>query len=189
MASTFDRLLERPARTDKVTLAYDPDDAAKLDEARQKIAAAKLAMDAAEDDGTAAANWQEARDGYEELKASMVLVTFHLRGIGPKRVELMLADHKPTSKQTDEARRSNGGKPVNLQWNDDTFPPVLIAATTTRVEFSDKPDEAMDGLTEAEAAELFSTGSKWSVGDRSRVFLTALALDQASSYVEDLGKD
>lgn len=172
------RLKDRPRATTTYTIAFDPAAAEQLTRAR---------VDIDNKDGAARA---AAKKQYLRLLADTVTVTFTLSAIGPARWEQLMAEHPPTPEQIDRAEASAtaaGEQPgtVTVQWNEDTFPPALLAESVTSVAFSDAPDTA-ENLPLADAVELWAGLSQ---GDRLGLFTAAQTLNLRPSRVDLLGKD
>lgn len=181
MADTLSRLTAREAASATVTLAADPDDAPKLQAAVDDVKRAQRLLDAAGPDELVRAErrLEDAIAAHEKVAADIVTIAWSMQGIGPTFVEELIGKH-PTG------NRASRRAAAEAQWNEETFPQALIAAVTTRVEFSDDPDGALTGITEAQMAELWK--STLSVQDRGLLFVTALGLDQRGSSLTDLGK-
>lgn len=178
-ASTLARLKARPRPFDTYTCAYDPADAKALADAARRVDDAKA-------DGAKAA----ARRELKKLRESVVTIEFRLEGIGPAAWEALMAEHTPTDEQVERARTSaaaSGEDPdkVTLQWNEESFPPAVLAASVTSVTISDAPDDAIDGLSVADATELWQSLSQ---GDQLGLFFAAQTLNLAPTRVEALGK-
>lgn len=187
MADNFDRLRQRPQMTDKVTLALDPNDAAKLLTATVAARKARTRAERTPTDGAAAAEAEAAEQALADIKAGIVTFTVHACGIGPRRVEELLAEHRPTQQQIAKARRLNGGDPAHdPQFDEDKFPPALIAEAVTRIEFSDDPDNPITGLSVEQATELWM--ARWSQDDKAAILRICMAVDQVPALVGDLGK-
>ncbi len=186
----FAALVDRKPATDTVILAANPDDAPKLTKARLAVARAETREQAArtpEAKAEAAGEVEDARALYDALKGDLATITFHLQGIGPHVVEEIMRAHPATKEQKATARKANNGAPGN-GWNDDTFPPAMLAACVTRIVHSDDDVADVDGIDIGQATAIWrSTGLP--LGDKSTLFLTTLGLDQRDSGVGDLGND
>jgi hypothetical protein len=193
------RLTQRPTRTTDLTLALDPNDAERLSEARSKLRQAESVFDRAQSaagregaDASTLERAAEATDALDEAKAnldavleSMVTFTVYLRGIGPRRQEELLHAHAPTQQQRTRAKAlANGDPKAQPQFNEDTYPPALLAEAIERIVFSD--GETIEGLSVAQMSELWM--GTWSQGDKIMLLQAAQILDQAPSSVGDLGK-
>ena len=186
----FAALVDRAPATDTVVLAANADDAPRLAKARLALARAEQKEQAASGPSAkaeAAVEVEDARSDLADLKATIPTLTFHLQGIGPHLVEELMVAHPATKDQKAKARKANGGKPGN-PWNDDTFPPALLAQSITRISHSDPDiDDTVDIDVGKTTALWTSKGT--SVADKSLLFMTALGLDQRGSGLGDLGND
>ncbi len=187
----FERLRQRPERTTSVTLAFDPNDAERLNAARLAKRRADAALDragAVADPDTLAALTDAAdaaTDALDALEAEMVTFTVHLRAVGAARAEELMLEHRPTDRQRKNAKALNNGDPkAQPQFNEDTFPPALLAESISRIEFSD--GETIDHISVEQVAELWA--DRWPQGDKVQLLHAAIAINQASSAVGDLGK-
>jgi len=193
-------LTSRPAVTDTVTLALDPNDAQRLADARNRVrraesdldrAVAAAAREGAGDDKTEAAQTADeaadaARRDLADLEAGLVTFTVHLKAVGPRRYEELLLAHQPTNQQRAAAKKmANGDPKAQPGFDEDKFPPALLAEAVERITFSNGAAE-ITGLSPVQADELWR--SPWPQGDRILVLQTAQMLNQVSSMVEDLGK-
>ncbi len=185
----FERLRTRPTRTITITMALDPDDTDEFVAARRKVDAARNRLDDASTDqyDSLATELAAAEDAMVVVEAEHPTFTVHLRGVGPARVEELMYEHRPTDAQRKRARALNGGDPkAEPQWNEDTFPPAMLAEAVAKITFSDDPDNPIEGLSLTQATDLWA--ARWSIGDRSMIFNSAMILDQSVSQVGDLGK-
>lgn len=200
MNDSFDRLRNRATMTDAVTLALDPNDAQRLADARSRVRRAESAQARAD---AAAARENASRDAYAaaeeaaadheaavtalaELEASLVTFTVHLKAVGPRRIEELMLEHRPTKAQCAAARsKANGDPNSDPEFDEDKFPPALLAEAIERIEFSDDGAD-IESLSVSQATDLWT--SPWPQGDRIMVLQTAMMLNQVSSSVGDLGK-
>lgn len=194
MADLLDRLTHRPVRTESLTFAFDPNDAARLTEARTALQLAKqVASQFAEGSDAApatvtlaASRLAEAQGAFDAIIESAVTFTVEMRAIAPSLVEELILDHQPTPKQIKKARALNGGDPkADPHVNEDTYLPALLAEVIDRVTISDDPDSVLTDLTPEQVGQLLDRCSQ---GDKIVLGTTAESLSQASSKVEDLGK-
>lgn len=219
--STTTRLIQRKPRTDQVSFCLDPDDSTRLAglrnkaaDAEAKAARARRAADrpdatsaARRDAATAEAEAEAANDAVDELLGSVPLATFHLVAIGPKKLESVMGKHPPTAEQVakhetdreaenDRLRAEGNDQRVpSLQFNPDTFPPALIARSTSRVDITGDDPETIPGddITAEVVAEMFE-GTGWSSADAASLLAVCMMLNQAGSavsrdLVDRLGKD
>lgn len=194
MADLLDRLTHRPVRTASLTFAFDPNDAARLTEARSALQLAKQVASQFETGSDAApatvalatARLEEAQASFDAIVESAVTFTVEMRAIAPSRVEELILEHPPTPKQIKKARALNGGDPKSdPHVNEDTYLPALLAEVIERVTISDDPDSVLTDLTPEKVAQLLEPCSQ---GDKIVLGTTAESLAQAASKVEDLGK-
>lgn len=186
MSATLDRILNRPRSTGSYTFALDPADAMRLAEARDELTAAQEAHDAPSRPPKSLQRVTDAKKAIEALRADVVTVTLTVEAIGPAAYEALVNEHPATDEQQAKHTAVAGGEQVApLDFNVDTFPPALVAASTTRVELSDAPDDALTSLSSSEAADLWATMARL---DQLQVLGMIEALNMRSSRVEDLGK-
>jgi len=95
-------------------------------------------------------------DELYETAADMA-VTFTFQDIGRKAFDTMVLAHQPTPEQKKHIAEMGGGI---LEYNIETFPPALMAASAVDPE-----------MTVEEAEEIFN---EWSSGDAEILFTTAL---------------
>jgi hypothetical protein len=92
---------------------------------------------------------------YEQ--AADLAVTFTFQDIGRRAFDTLVLAHQPTPEQKKHVAEMGGGI---LEYNIDTFPPALMAASAADPE-----------MTLEEAEEIFN---EWSSGDAEILFTTAL---------------
>lgn len=192
MADLLDRLSHRPARTAALTFAFDPNDAARLTEARSALQLAKQVATQFGDDAApatvalASGRLDEAQKAFDTIVAAAVTFTVEMRALAPSRVQELILEHQPTQKQIKNARAFNGGDPKkDPHVNETTYLPALLAEAIERVTISDDPDSVLTDLTPDQVAQLLVPCSQ---GDLIILGTTAESLAQAASKVEDLGK-
>jgi len=187
----LNRFAARDAATETLVFAAVPSDAPLLQEAQAALKRALNLLEAAKAPGETLQCEERAAAAYgevERLKGEITTVAFTLTGIGPTNVEALVREHPPTKQQVQEALKQGGGNPqARPQWNEDTFPQALLAQAITRIEYSDDPGGATTEITPDAMASLWASKAL-TVADRSKLFLTALSLDQRGSSIEDLGK-
>ena len=108
------------------------------------------------------------------VKAADTVATFTFRDIGRKPFDALLVAHQPTPAQKKAVADQGGGV---LEYNQDTFPPALMAATAVDPEMT---------LEEAE-----ETYHNWSSGDAEILFTTAILVckERASLPLSLIGTD
>lgn len=121
------------------------------EEARERVAVAAAALAVAE----------------EELAEATLVVWF--KALGGQEMEDLMAEHLPTKEQQEELRRQLlfQGLPTTerLQYNSETFPPAIIAAS------------AVDPVISDEEAEEFWTSRNISRGERAKMLKAAYGVN------------
>jgi len=199
--STAQQLLSRKPRTEVAVFCRDPDDASTLSELRQKAATATAIANRTIGKPPTAAQKRAAREAekaVDDFLATVPTITFHLRAIGTKKYEKLVAKHPPTQEQIDAheverqaenerlAAAGKGERIPALGWNSDTFPPALIAASTERIVVTgdDGGEVAGAGVTAEDISELvMDSDGGWSQEDHVALIAICTALNQASSGI------
>lgn len=122
--NSIERLLNRPRATASVTLAYDPDAATALADARSR----RLLEGANDELDTAIA----------EMETALVTITFALKSVGVSAVDDIIKANWDAEKDQPNA----------------SFLPALLAATCTSITLSDAPDEPAVDTAAAVMAEV-----------------------------------
>lgn len=112
-----------------------------------------------------------ARERYEAAEEALNEATVEMvfEAIGRRDYENLLMEHPPSTEQEKQAKEAG----EKVDYNIDTFPPALVAATCIEPKFS-----------EEEAYELFEQ----STGPECMVFFTAAMAVCGTTRVGDLGK-
>ena len=189
----FDRLTSRPSRSAALTFALDPNDGARLTEARAQLTLARRVAKGFEGPDAAPATIvaaqaavEEAQAAYDAAVADAVTFTVHLRALKPSRVQELILAHPPTPKQVKNARALSKGDPKgDPNVNEDTYLPALLSEAITLVTISDDPKAKLADLTPEQVAALLEPCSQ---GDRAVLGTTTENLATASTQVEALGK-
>lgn len=149
---------EKAAEFNAAQRAFDAADAAVEDDPRNKVKLARL---------------EEARLALEELRPEVEdgLVEFVFRSIGRQGYEDIVSACPPTKEQ----RAAAAKKQEDVNWNETTFPPSLIAAALISPE-----------ATEEEVFELWDDPD-WNQAELIALFVAALQANQETT-VADLGK-
>lgn len=138
--------------------------------------------------------YQDKKEAFEAIEGEMKenATAFKLRSIGRKRFEKLQADYPITAENRAKATEENDGKDPGIEWDPDTFPPVLIAAcVVSPVKF--EPDDLEldeDGKFQSEAVQEFVdwiTGEDWNLSETSSLFEAAWQVNTIRRVV-DLGK-
>ena len=189
----FDRLTSRPSRSAALTFALDPNDGARLSEARAQLTLARRVAKGFEGPDTAPATIvaaqaavEEAQAAYDTVVGEAVTFTVHLRALKPSRVQELILAHPPTPKQVKNARAlSNGDPKGDPNVNEDTYLPALLSEAIALVTISDDPKAKLTDLTPEQVAALLEPCSQ---GDLAVLGTTTENLATASTQVEALGK-
>lgn len=184
MSAVSDLLTRKKPTERSITISLDPDKAETLSTARRVRDTAQLSADEHPENAQLADRAMEAAQKYEEavaaMRGSVVRMTF--RAIDRQELDRLKGEHRPTERQKTDARKRKEPEP---EWNNDTFPPVLIAAACVRIE---GPSGGEDGIS-VEDAEKFWASPDYNMNERAAVFHTAVAAQMALHAVGDLPKD
>jgi len=149
-----DILAEKSPNTRTVDIILDSDLAGEIQFKEQELAQARNRRGRSLADGIGTLQ-TELDDLYE--KAADIAVTFTFQDMGRKAFDALILEHPATKAQREHIAELGGGI---LEYNIDTFPPALLAATGI--------DPEMDL---EEATQIFDT---WGSGDAEILFTTAL---------------
>lgn len=186
-AAVIDRLVSRPSRTTTVRLAFNPEDFDRWRDAQQRVVRAEI-FDETSDSAYREQAVADAEAALEAVAAEILTVTFKFVAIGPNAVEELIGKNPATKQQQQkfsDASYAENGRRGRLQWNEETFPPALLAASCIGINFSD--GDKADELSNAEATQLWA--SKWPSEDRIALFNACLGLNEQGTAMESLGKD
>jgi hypothetical protein len=187
MTNPLDRFTHRPVRRDSITFPLDPSDADRVREARQKVTRAQSAVDRAPEDANYLEALVDAEQALDELLESVVTIRFDIEAIGPVRVEELMTAHPIKGAKKAKALAAANGNPREVpQFDEDTFPPALLAEAVVAVVASDDPDHPQTEVTLDQMTALWS--STLSTFDRTQLFQMAMMINQAPSNIDDLGK-
>lgn len=194
MTSKAKRLLSRPVRTQAVPFCRDPNDAGELNRLRQalEMAEAQVTMRGATPERAQAV--ADARQAVDEYLAGLDVITFHLRAIGPKSVERLMAEHPPSPEQIERhevdreaenealaAARSPQRVPA-LTFDPETYPAALIAASVDRIVVTGEGGATIEKVNAEDIVEMFG-GPGWAVLDQALLQTACQTLNQASSAI------
>lgn len=178
-AVTFDHMksMKKPVRR-TVRICMDSELAERVQEVERELQFTRIEADTNKEDAEIAARLAEQEARYKEAvdAATERSVKFVFRSIGRKSFENILRAHPPTEEQKKQAE-DRGEDPNDLDWNPDTFPPALVAATLV------EPD-----LTEEQVNEIF-TSDDWSAAELSTLYQTAQEAQMVNTLISTLGKD
>lgn len=181
------KLRERGVRTEHVTFALNHDDTRELYRLQGAADRATITAEAVGADAAAKRAATKAAKAVDEYLASIPTVTFHLRSIGAQGVEDLMAEHPPSDEQMDKAQAAAkaAGQPfVPPDYDVKTFPPALVAASTTKVVYTGDDPETIDGatLTADDIAEQIAQPG-WSETDTTILFGLCRSLTEATAIV------
>lgn len=175
--SPLDQLAARPRRRETVTLVWDPNEAAAVQEAQ---AAAQSAVRAAQRTPTAdnleAA--EQAAAAFEAARQAAQVVRFEFEAIGVRNKDKLMAS-VPPSKEQQRDYEFQGGR-GKLNYDPDRFPQKLVAACLTRMVLPD--GQEINDLDDDDVRTLFE---RLTLDDQNRLFTAALLCDTANTSVED----
>lgn len=170
---TYDRLKSgKKLPTRKVIVPLDDEVAAEWQEAEGRLSLVKMRLEMGiENDDlkkTLVEEAAEAQAKVDEIKGSMEenVAVFVLRGLGRKKFDKLqnTPEYLPTDEQIRIAKERNGPN-ATLDWNPDTFPPVLLAKSLIEPE-----------LTEEQALELWNS-DEWTQAELLNLLQNALELN------------
>lgn len=95
------------------------------------------------------------------------LIRFTFAALDPEVFDEIKGKHRPSEKQLTVARKEKTTPP---EWNLDTFPPVLVAASCIRI---DSPSGTVDGLSVEDAEKIWKSRA-YNTAERNELFNTAL---------------
>lgn len=175
---TFETLKKRKKpQTEEVPVCMDPKVAEEYARAKERTKIARSAY------AKAPESLKEIKN--EELETSLLaeakvkdrfddeIVVFKFRAIGREPLDELISEHPPTDEHLAQAKKEN----VEIQFNVDSFPPALIAASCTSPK-----------LTEAQAQEIWDS-EDWNSAELQRLYAAAMMVNQVFTDVEKLKKD
>jgi hypothetical protein len=173
---TKDPLKSKRPATKTVPVCMDPDLAWEWADANREAERLRMASSFQADDVDLSRRMQEAETKVEALRPAVedATVNFVLKAIGREDYALY-AKYPATDEQKAKAREQG----VRASWNEDDFPPALVAASLVLPDDSDVTVEDVIGM--------FSDPD-WSQGEVLELLTAALDLNTRNSVV-DLGKD
>jgi hypothetical protein len=188
--SNTPRSMKRKNRVDTITFPLDPNDAVKLYPLQRAHTAAgdalKLLSEAEDRDEGAIAKAttrvEEARASLDEGLKDCPTITFHLRALSAVTIQALQSDHPPTPEQIKAAKKSDpDAEPPDT--DPEAFPPAMMVAACTKVEWSD--GTVSKNLTLEDATDFYESSS---FGDQQAIMTAIGLLNQMPSRVESLGK-
>lgn len=175
---TLDHLIsQKKAVTETVEIVLDPALAEELESARKTrdVAAARASVRST--DSEAQAQMWEAEEIVARLERQVeeeeVAVYFTFRSIGRATFDALVAAHPAGPEQ--RAKYKRAGVTEDIPWNEDTFPPAIIAASLVEPK-----------LTEEEVRALW-LADNWNQAELSVLALAAIKVNGVRRTT-DLGK-
>lgn len=172
--SAMARLREKKKAVSRtVAIICDYEVADRYQAAVKRLQDAHRAAERSKDDRTALAAVADAEEALEALsdEAEEASEDFTFRGIGRQGFERLIDTHEPTKDQRAKARKEN----AEIQWNPETFPQALVAASLV------EPD-----LTEEEVHEIWDS-DEWNQAELLELFSAALEVN-TTRRTASLGK-
>lgn len=159
----------------KVIIALDGEKADDFNEARTKVEELSEMLKDDPRNKVLEADLAAAQEKFDLLKndVSGDTIEFVFRSVGRRRYEEIFEECPPTAKQKQEAAKKNEDEP---QWNPETFPPSLIAASILEPE-----------MTEEDVYDMWESPD-WNQAELTSLFLAALTVN-AERKIVDLGKE
>jgi hypothetical protein len=156
----------------RVPIVLDPDAAEALEDAQSAYELAKLRLEAAPKDGARLDDLDHAANAVEEAKerAAAETVVFVFQAIGRIAWDELVTAHRPTDKQRTDHRRTGGQG--ELEWNPETFPPALVAASLVEPALSSDDVRAL------------WDDSRWNLAELMALFTAAVAVNQQRRLVD-----
>lgn len=190
-------LLTRSPRSDDVSFCREPDDATTLNRLQMELDDAKRLAARPNAKPATRTAVKRAEEAIDKFLTGVDTIRFYLRSIGADVAEQMIRDHPPTDAQIEEheANRKIENEQLiatgsrervpQLQWNPDTFPPALIAASVERIVVTGDGGREIDGSeVTAEVVAKVLSGPSWSLADKQTLLMICQQLNQASSGIQ-----
>lgn len=158
----------KKAPTKTIPIQLDGAIAAQIETLREEIQKAKLldSRAASPDMGSSSRATALTRELFDLLdSAAESEVDFTFKGIGNTAFNDLLKKHRPTQTQIKDIRRELGNNKANLDYNPDTFPPVLISASLVS-----------PAMTLEEAQDMFED-PEWNLAELTKMFRAALEVN------------
>lgn len=158
-----------------VWIALDSEVAEDEKEARQKVGNLKVRVKHRKEDPELLAELAQAEEDLKKLEKKLRdnSVKFTFKSLGSRKYEELVTDHQATEEQQAKAKEQEGPDAV-LEFNPDTFPQELVAASLVSPK-----------LSSSEVNELFADDN-WNTSELMTLFQTALAANVGRAVI-DLG--
>jgi hypothetical protein len=160
---TFDHLAKKAPIVQRALIPLDDEAAQTYAAAKAEVGTAELMQDP-ERLSTAAAALEAATTALQEASVEVVF-----RSVGRPRFEALKRQHPPTEQQKAEFKAEYG---VDAEYNTDTFPAALIAASCIQPEMT---SEQVESLVEEHG---------WNAGEFQHLFTLALQVNTQRRAVD-----
>ena len=178
-----DAILARPKRTRKVTLAWDQEDAAKLDAMRQRQHALQTRVTGGLAPDRVATDLAEVTAMIDEFVEQMNAMVWYFESIGTRAVDALKTKYQPSKEQQSKHKAMNPGA-LPLDTDPERFHPALVAATCAGI---DMPDgDRIEAVDEDDVRRMFDTAL--SANDQTALINAAMLVDISGSAIEDFLK-
>jgi hypothetical protein len=159
----------------KVIIALDGEKADEYNEARSRYEELSEHLKDDPRNSILKADTAAAKESLDSLKEEIdgEYIEFIFRSVGRRRYEEIFEECPPTAKQKQDAVKAGEDEP---QWNPETFPPAIIAASVVEPE-----------MTEEDVYDMWES-EDWNQAELTSLFLAALTVN-AERKVVDLGKE
>lgn len=167
-------LARKKPNTRTLPFALDPEPGERLARARNELEEAKQRVRLDEGDRSAKATLRSLEERVAELETEAEAASYPVKLVAMDRAtyDALLNQHPPTEKQIRTAEKKKEARPL---WNEDSFPPALLAACM------DDPDMAEDDT------KVMWNDPKWSPGELWDMFFACRMLCEGRQ-VPQLGK-
>lgn len=149
-----DRLASKKANVRRIWIPMDPEVAEAYEKAKEEFELAKIIANGDESEQNSV-RLEATRTTFSEAEAALRedAVCFQFRGIGRKKYDKLVGDHRP-SERTKERVTELGGDPRFTPFDPETFPPVIISASLIDPELTVGEVEGMYDDDDWNGAEL-----------------------------------
>lgn len=196
MPSALDRLRDRKKANHRdVPICTDSQLIARQEELTGKLQRLKTRLKISNSDERLQTEISDAEDELAELGDEILRASewIRIKALAPNDYEELIEEHKPTKDQLREARKIHGPR-ASLQWNTDTFPNALLAASAYVLTVSGYDGQtgrpifagSEEQLTVEFLKEMREDGA-WSSGEIAMLLNTATAINESTANVGAAG--
>lgn len=154
--ATFDHLAKKKPVERTVSIYLEDGPVDHFNEVAQEYERLRLRRNTGKaDDDAGQAELARLKKKVDAARAALEEVTVYVRfrSIGRRNFEDLMREHPPTEEQKAEAKEKFGQE---TQYNGDTFPPALIAASAIEPELTvEQAEQIVNDWNESEAISLF----------------------------------